>query len=99
MARFAPLLALGLPLLLTACERLAPAPVADASAGQADLHELGRKVYNFRCYFCHGYSGDARTVAASQLLPPPRDFTRADGPTWERGKSPKRCATAGPGPR
>lgn len=39
--------------------------------------ELGRKIYNFRCYFCHGYSGDAKTVAAQQLDPPPRDFTRA----------------------
>ena len=37
--------------------------------------ELGRQVYNFRCYFCHGYSGDARTLAASYLSPPPRDFT------------------------
>ena len=21
---------------------------------EADLHEQGRAVYNFRCYFCHG---------------------------------------------
>ena len=27
------------------------------------------------CYFCHGYGGDARTVAARYLKPPPRDFT------------------------
>ncbi len=38
----------------------------------------GRKIYNFRCYFCHGYSGNAQTVAASFLTPPPVDFTRAD---------------------
>jgi len=37
--------------------------------------EQGRAVYNARCYYCHGYSGDARTVAASYLHPPPRDFT------------------------
>jgi cytochrome c oxidase cbb3-type subunit 3 len=43
----------------------------------ADLHEAGRSVYNARCYFCHGYSGDARTQAAAALQPPPRDFTRA----------------------
>lgn len=30
------------------------------------------------CYFCHGYSGDARTVASGFLDPPPRDFTAAD---------------------
>lgn len=27
------------------------------------------------CYFCHGYAGDARTVASRYLAPPPRDFT------------------------
>ncbi len=37
--------------------------------------EQGRALYNFRCYFCHGYSGDAKTVAADQLSPRPRDFT------------------------
>jgi cytochrome c oxidase cbb3-type subunit 3 len=47
-------------------------PVQDATA----QHELGRKVWNFRCYFCHGYSGDAKTLAATYLSPPPRDFTR-----------------------
>lgn len=51
--------------------------------GDAKL-ELGRKVYNFRCYFCHGYSGDARTEAARQLFPPPRDFTSAAELTEER---------------
>lgn len=44
----------------------------------ADPQDLGRKVYNFRCYFCHGYSGDSRTLAASFLNPPPRNFTQAD---------------------
>ncbi|RMD64128.1 MAG: cytochrome c [Alphaproteobacteria bacterium] len=38
----------------------------------------GRAVYGARCYFCHGYSGDARTVAAKYLAPPPRDFTRTE---------------------
>lgn len=37
--------------------------------------ETGRKIYNFRCYFCHGYSGDAKTLAASYLTPSPTDFT------------------------
>jgi cytochrome c oxidase cbb3-type subunit 3 len=43
---------------------------------QARLAE-GRRLYNLRCYFCHGYSGDARTQAADYLDPPPRDFTQA----------------------
>jgi cytochrome c oxidase cbb3-type subunit 3 len=46
-------------------------PAADAQ------HERGRAVYNFRCYFCHGYSGDAKTLASTYLSPPPRDFTGA----------------------
>ncbi len=52
---------------------------AAALAHAADTHELGRRVYNARCYFCHGYSGDAKTVAAGMLNPPPRDFTAAPG--------------------
>jgi cytochrome c oxidase cbb3-type subunit 3 len=42
---------------------------------QASVHEEGRAVYNFRCYFCHGYSGDAKTLAATFLSPPPANFT------------------------
>lgn len=41
-------------------------------------HERGREIYNYRCYFCHGYSGDAKTVAASYLSPPPRSFVTSD---------------------
>ncbi|MEH6616321.1 MAG: c-type cytochrome [Porticoccus sp.] len=37
-------------------------------------HESGRKIYNYRCYYCHGYSGDARTLAASFMNPKPRNF-------------------------
>jgi cytochrome c oxidase cbb3-type subunit III len=47
------------------------------AAGAAEQHERGRAVYNYRCYFCHGYSGDAKTLAATYMQPPPRDFTRA----------------------
>lgn len=42
-----------------------------------EIHERGRRVYNTRCYFCHGYSGDAKTAAAKLLTPLPRDFTGA----------------------
>ena len=56
-----------------------------AAHGGGSLLERGRAVYNFRCYFCHGYSGDARTVAAGMLAVKPRDFTRVepDGLTRE----------------
>lgn len=51
----------------------AAAALAAASPG-ASLVEEGRKVYNFRCYYCHGYSGDARTLAATLLPVRPRAF-------------------------
>lgn len=35
----------------------------------------GRDIYNFYCYFCHGYAGDAQTLASRFLSPPPRNFT------------------------
>lgn len=65
--------------LLKSTSLSAPSQVADALQTQS-AHELGRQVYNFRCYFCHGYSGDARTVAATYLQPAPANF---------RSKSPK----------
>lgn len=63
--RAAPLLA-ALSLALAGC----------GAPDEAAQLELGRKVYNFRCYFCHGYSGDAKTLAATYLNPSPRDFTQ-----------------------
>lgn len=69
-------------LALTACDERAagsamPAAAAAAAApADSATLALGRKVYNYRCYFCHGYSGDAKTLAATYLAPPPRDFTR-----------------------
>jgi cytochrome c oxidase cbb3-type subunit 3 len=56
--------------------RVAATAAAVAGAQGADAaHERGRAIWNFRCYFCHGYSGDARTLASTYLSPPPRDFT------------------------
>lgn len=46
-----------------------------AVAAQTSI-EFGRDVYNYRCYFCHGFAGDGRTLAATYLTPPPRDFTQ-----------------------
>lgn len=63
-------------LLMAAAYQSGSAPAAvPAPAADEAQHALGRKVYNFRCYFCHGYSGDAKTLAATYLIPPPRDFT------------------------
>jgi len=35
----------------------------------------GQAIYRYYCYQCHGYAGDARTLASNNLTPPPRDFT------------------------
>lgn len=53
-----------------------PSTVVVAAGRQAkDAYELGRDIYNYRCYFCHGYSGNGKTLASSYLSPKPRDFT------------------------
>jgi cytochrome c oxidase cbb3-type subunit III len=67
-------------LLLAACSDssgpvASTATVVAAAAVKSGDVELGRKIYNFRCYFCHGYSGDAHTLASSYLNPKPRDFS------------------------
>ncbi len=71
---------LGLLAVLAGCSERptskAAAPAATAAAPSAEVLELGRSVYNFRCYFCHGYSGDAETLASTYLSPRPRDFTK-----------------------
>jgi len=46
--------------------------------------ELGRRIYNFRCYYCHGYSGNAKTLAASFIDPKPVDFTRTSPISLDR---------------
>ena len=56
---------------------------AEAAEGDS-RYEQGRAIYNYRCYFCHGYSGDARTLASNYLLPPPRDFTATAPATLSR---------------
>jgi cytochrome c oxidase cbb3-type subunit 3 len=43
-----------------------------------ELYKQGREIYNYRCYFCHGYSGDANTLTSTYLQPPPRDFTNTE---------------------
>lgn len=55
-----------------------PCQAQTTSMNAASVAEQGRAIYNFRCYFCHGYSGNAKTLAATYLTPPPADFTRAD---------------------
>ena len=83
---------LGLLLALAACSD-GQAPQATAPAEQAanvpprtEILELGRRIYNFRCYFCHGYSGNAETLASTYLSPRPRDFTKLSPDQLSREK-------------
>ena len=46
-----------------------------ASISAADAPQPGEAIYRYYCYQCHGYAGDARTLASRNLSPPPRDFT------------------------
>lgn len=56
---------------------LAGAWLALPVAATTSLVEQGRAVYNYRCYFCHGYSGDGNTLAATYLNPKPSNFKQA----------------------
>lgn len=60
--------------------RCANAGAAPTDSPLAD----GRRIYDFYCYQCHGYSGNALTLASTYLSPPPRDFTTADPETLTR---------------
>lgn len=61
--------------LIPAMLLLSYAGFAAAGNNTDPRHEQGRAIYNYRCYFCHGYSGDARTLTNTYLAVPPRDFT------------------------
>ena len=52
---------------------------AVAMAGQnTSADDPGKDIYDYYCYQCHAYSGDARTLAATFVSPPPRNFQAAD---------------------
>lgn len=59
--------------------------------------ELGRKIYNFRCYYCHGYSGNAQTLAATFLDPKPVDFTNTSPNNLSRDRMLHSIQTGRPG--
>jgi cytochrome c oxidase cbb3-type subunit 3 len=58
-------------LLLCICPALANEHSADRQLPD------GKSVYRFYCYQCHGYAGNAKTLASTYLNPAPRDFTTA----------------------
>ncbi|MDH3526548.1 MAG: c-type cytochrome [Gammaproteobacteria bacterium] len=68
--------------LVTGNPLVAQQPHQDPSA--VDIQEQGKTVYNFYCYQCHSYAGDARTLASSFLEPKPRNFSATDPDTLNR---------------
>ena len=47
-------------------------------AGAALAGTDGEAIYRYYCYQCHGYAGNAQTLASASLSPPPRDFTSVE---------------------
>ena len=43
-----------------------------------EIPQQGKKIYNYYCYQCHGYAGNAETLASTFLEPKPRNFTATD---------------------
>lgn len=71
-------------LLLLVCVCWVSTTIASNLLKTSAQHEQGRSIYNYRCYFCHGYSGDANTLASTYLIPPPRNFTLAQAADLSR---------------
>ena len=69
---------LNLPLALLLALVSTSTVLAELSENSNDPYAQGRGIYNYRCYFCHGYSGDAKTLTTSFIDPAPRDFTGTD---------------------
>ena len=51
-------------------------PAHPAPARDAGMRSRGGHLYREHCAVCHGIKGDGKGPRASQLSPPPRDFTR-----------------------
>ena len=43
--------------------------------GTDDQRQAGKDLYDIKCAHCHGYAGDAMSVATAFVRPTPRDFT------------------------
>jgi cytochrome c oxidase cbb3-type subunit 3 len=54
---------------------LAAAVLLPAHPALAGPTADGEAIYRYYCYQCHGYAGNAETLASASLSPPPRDFT------------------------
>ena len=64
-----------LPVVLFCQFHLAFIPAVSAEKDETGSVSVGREVYDYYCYQCHGYTGNAKTIASTFLSPKPRDFT------------------------
>ena len=62
-------------LLTTIVFTLGAAYGQEPDLGTEEQRAAGKEVYDVKCAHCHGYAGEAMSVATPYLLPPPRDFT------------------------
>ena len=60
-------------LFLTLC--LLPCVAASQDLGTEAQRAEGKVLYDVKCAHCHGYNGDAVSVATAYLHPTPRDFS------------------------
>ncbi|MBN4063260.1 c-type cytochrome [Cardiobacterium sp. AH-315-I02] len=56
---------------------LATSGLLSTQAANTDAITKGKLSYDFYCYQCHGYAGDAQTLASTYLNPPPRNFSHS----------------------
>jgi len=60
---------------------------AFANTGQNTVDsKIGKVVYEYYCYQCHGYAGDAKTLTGAYVLPKPRNFTRTPPDSLSRDR-------------
>lgn len=57
---------------------MVPCVAASQDLGSEAQRAEGKDLYDLKCAHCHGYSGDAISVATPYLRPAPRDFTSGD---------------------
>ncbi|MHC4140017.1 MAG: ethylbenzene dehydrogenase-related protein, partial [Planctomycetota bacterium] len=67
--------------------RVFSAEVTGKIAETSDAIAAGKKIYETKCYYCHGIKGDGNGSDAPRLDPKPRNFTRNEYKIRSTGQS------------
>ncbi len=67
--------------------RVYSAEVTGKIAETSDAIAAGKKIYEIKCYYCHGIKGDGNGSDAPRLDPKPRNFTRNEYKIRSTGQS------------